>query len=49
MVGWGVFAGAVAFFLVERIPAFRRDIFSKLPVIGDRYAAYRVHEEENEE
>lgn len=46
LAGWGILAGTVAVFLVERIPAFRRDIFSKLPLIGDRYAAYRVHEEE---
>jgi len=43
-----VFASAVAVLLVERIPAFRRDIFSKLPIIGDRYAEYRVPEEEDE-
>lgn len=46
LAGWGILAGTVAVFLVERIPAFRRDIFCKLPLIGDRYAAYRVHEEE---
>jgi hypothetical protein len=45
-VGWALMAGAAAFFLVERIPNFRRDLFCKLPVIGERWAEYRAHEEE---
>ncbi len=48
MIGWGLFAGTAVVFLGERIPAVRRDVFSKLPLIGDRYASYRVHEEEEE-
>lgn len=47
-MGWGVVAGVAAVFLVERIPAFRRDVFCKIPLIGDRWAEYRVHEEEAE-
>lgn len=43
-VGWGLLAGTLAIFFVERIPNFRRDFFSKLPIIGDRYAEYRVVE-----
>lgn len=48
MIGWGLVAGTAVVFLVERIPAFRRDIFCKLPIIGHRYDAYRVHEENEE-
>lgn len=40
-VGWGLMAGAAAVFLVERIPNFRRDLFCKLPVIGEHWAEYR--------
>ena len=35
-------AGAAALFLVERIPNFRRDFFSVLPL--ERYSEYRVSE-----
>lgn len=46
LVGWGLLAGAAAIFFVERIPNFRRDFFSKLPL--DRYAEYRVVSESEE-
>lgn len=42
-VGWGLMAGAAAVFLVERIPNFRKDVFSYLPL--ERYAEYRVKDE----
>ncbi|PJF17292.1 hypothetical protein PSACC_02911 [Paramicrosporidium saccamoebae] len=49
-VGWGVAAGIAAFFLVERLPMFRRDLFANIPLLGSRYTAYLpVAEEENEE
>lgn len=38
-IGWGLMLGTAAIFLVERIPNFRRDIFSRLPL--ERYAEYR--------
>ena len=38
LVGWGLMVGTAAIFFVERIPNFRRDFFSKLPL--DRYAEY---------
>jgi hypothetical protein len=44
-VGWGLMAGAAAIFLVERIPNFRQDFFSYLPL--ERYAEYRVKNEED--
>ena len=31
---WGAFAGVTVIFLVEPIPIVRRDILSKLPVVG---------------
>lgn len=43
-LGWGLMAGAAAVFLVERIPNFRKDFFSLLPL--ERYAEYRVKPEE---
>jgi len=46
LLGWDLFAAAAALLIVERIPAFRRDFFCRLPIIGDRYAAYRVNEED---
>lgn len=42
-VGWGLMAGVAAIFLVERIPNFRKDVFSLLPI--ERYAEYRVKNE----
>lgn len=47
-VGWGLMAGTAAIFLVERIPNFRRDIFCKIPIIGDHWAEYRSTEESSE-
>jgi hypothetical protein len=50
VLGWGVAAGIAAFFLVERLPMFRRDLFAHIPLLGSRYTAYLpVAEEENEE
>lgn len=46
-VGWGLMAGAAALFLVERIPNFRRDFFSLLPL--ERYSEYRVIEAEQQD
>lgn len=45
--GWCLMAGAAAVFLVERIPNFRRDIFCKLPLIGDHWAEYRSTEDDS--
>lgn len=39
-VGWGIVAGLAAFFLVERLPMFRRDVFSRIPFLGERYSSY---------
>lgn len=47
-MGWGVAGGIVAVFLVERLPMFRRDIFSRIPLLGERYAEYRSSEEDEE-
>lgn len=41
-VGWGLMAGTAAVFLAERIPNFRRDLFCRLPLLGARWAEYRV-------
>ena len=46
-LGWGLMAGAAAIFFVERIPSFRRDFFSILPL--ERYAEYRVAPESESE
>ena len=45
-IGWGLMTGAAAIFLVERIPNFRKDFFSLLPL--ERYAEYRIKPEEGE-
>ena len=45
-LGWGLMAGCAAIFLVERIPNFRKDFFSLLPL--ERYAEYRVKPEEDQ-
>ena len=45
---WGVTAGVAVLFFGERIPRLRQDIFSRLPVIGDRWASYRKVEEETD-
>jgi len=34
---WGVVAGVGTLFFLEPVPLIRRDILSKLPVIGKRY------------
>lgn len=49
VVGWGIAAGFAALFLTERLPMFRRDIYSRIPLLGDRYADYRVEDEEASE
>lgn len=46
-LGWGLMAGCAAVFFVERIPNFRKDFFSLLPL--ERYAEYRVKTEGEEE
>ena len=43
-VGWGLMAGVAVIFLAERIPNFRQDVFSLLPL--ERYAEYRVKKED---
>ena len=48
-MGWGVLAGVVALFITERLPMFRRDVYSRVPLLGKRYAAYRQQAEEEEE
>lgn len=48
-MGWGLLAGAVALFVTERLPMFRRDVYSRVPLLGKRYAAYKQHAEEGEE
>lgn len=45
-IGWGLMLGTAAVFLVERIPNFRKDFFSLLPL--ERYAEYRKVENEEE-
>lgn len=46
-IGWGLMAGTAAVFLIERIPNFRQDFFSLLPL--ERYAEYRVKPEGDDE
>ena len=46
-IGWGLMAGAAVIFLVERIPNFRQDLFSYLPL--ESYAEYRDKSEEYDE
>jgi hypothetical protein len=46
--GWTLAAGIAASFFVERIPYFRTNVFCKIPILGDRYAAYRVEESSEE-
>lgn len=38
---WALVAGVAALFLTERLPMFRRDFFSQLPLLGHRWASYR--------
>lgn len=38
--------GVAALFLTERLPMFRRDIFSQIPLLGNQWAAYRVKSDE---
>ena len=42
---WGLAAGVAVLFFGERIPRLRQDIFSRLPVIGDRWENYRKQED----
>lgn len=39
-IGWGLMVAAAGLLFVERIPNFRRDFFSILPL--ERYAEYRI-------
>lgn len=41
-LGWGVAATVGVIFLGERIGPLRRDVYSKLPIIGHRYDDWRV-------
>ncbi|KAG0251101.1 hypothetical protein DFQ27_009009 [Actinomortierella ambigua] len=42
---FGVASGAAVLFIVECIPRGKTDVFSKLPVVGDYWAAYRKEDE----
>ena len=47
LTGWGITAGLTAIFVVERVPYFRKNIFSKVPYLfGERYSAYRQADED---
>jgi len=48
-MAWGLTAFIGGLFFIERLPMIRRDIFSRLPVIGSYWAAYRVEEAAIEE
>lgn len=38
---WGFALGVGALFMAENIPRIKKDLFSRLPLIGDRWAEYR--------
>jgi hypothetical protein len=42
VLGWGMATAMGVIFLGERIGPLRRDIYSRLPLIGHRYDAWRV-------
>lgn len=48
-IGWGIAGGLAVLFLTERLPMFRRDLFSKVPLIGTKYSSYREDKENDDE
>ena len=40
LVWWSVPAGIAVLFIAERLPMVRRDLFCKLPIIGNLYKEY---------
>lgn len=46
---WAILGIVGAIFLGERLPQLRRDVFSKLPLIGDHWSSYRVLDGDGED
>lgn len=40
--------GVAALFLTERLPMFRRDFFSQIPLLGNIWASYRLKSDEED-
>jgi hypothetical protein len=44
LVAWAAFGGATAFFAAECIPRLRKDLYGKLPILGN-YSVWQKYKD----